>query len=107
MLAMSWCDISEDQVKGKDQSKDQFWERITARFCKVMKKSPTYRTHNQCNSKWANMNKVVMQLNEIYTNYYNQPRSGENEASIWKKTKDTFHQDTNGAFKFEHVWELV
>ncbi|KAL4584771.1 hypothetical protein LXL04_009381 [Taraxacum kok-saghyz] len=77
MLAMSWCDISEDQVKGKYQSKDQFWERGYA---------------------------IQRDLHKLLQSTVKWRKRGVN---LEKKTKDTFHQDTNGVFKFEHVWELV
>ena len=50
-LARALVDILEDINKGNGQSLDQFWLRVTERFCIGMGQDPDYRASDQCNSK--------------------------------------------------------
>ncbi|CAH1453436.1 unnamed protein product [Lactuca virosa] len=59
-----------------------FVDGVTTQFYRGMGGSPYYRTHDQCNSKWANVNKLIMDWNKIYTNFEKQWVSGE---IMWKK----------------------
>nr|KAJ0195007.1 hypothetical protein LSAT_V11C700346830 [Lactuca sativa] len=92
-LTRAWVDISEDGGMGKGQNRDQFWLRITKRFCKGIGRNPDYRTSSQCNSKWNLMNKVVTHWNGIYKNFEKQWASRESETSLLKKTHATFQDD--------------
>ncbi|KAL4569906.1 hypothetical protein LXL04_025553 [Taraxacum kok-saghyz] len=50
---MLWWDMSENQCVDKYQGHYRFLLRVTEHFRHGMKKKPTYRSSDRCNTKWS------------------------------------------------------
>ncbi|KAL4579582.1 hypothetical protein LXL04_015735 [Taraxacum kok-saghyz] len=85
-LAIAWCGISEDSRKGKYN-------------IAIVKKDSNKRSVDSCNTKWANMNKIVNLFNDIYINHYNQWGTGDTEPLILSRT--------SLPWKLDYVWQVV
>ncbi|XP_039451002.1 uncharacterized protein LOC120429972 [Culex pipiens pallens] len=114
-LAKSWIAVSEDPIKGTDQTKDSFWSSVKdhGRF--------ETRTPDGLRQRWGVVSRAVSKFCGIMTNLQNKNQCGTTDEDKLDKAAVIFKQDEGKEFRFlacyasarnsvlilEIAWELL
>ncbi|KAL4566680.1 hypothetical protein LXL04_030801 [Taraxacum kok-saghyz] len=98
-------DVSENSVRGNQQTGKDFKRRVWKNFCDRMQR--VYRSPDQIYSKWRNVNNKVMTFNGIYVNIEWAPPSGTNPLDWVTTAQKLFKVKTKQPFAHMKFWEAV
>ena len=66
-----------------------------------------HRSRDQCNSKWLGMSHYVQRYHRIFVDMRNEEGNEETEAQIIERAAIMFTQETENAWRYTHVWNIV
>lgn len=100
-LCRSWVAVSEDPVKGTDQSKELFWATIREHG-EFMARTP-----DSLRQRWGTISRAVSKFSGIMSTVTNLNKSGTNDEDKLNKALELFKQDEKKEFKFLDCFEVL
>ncbi|XP_058467073.1 uncharacterized protein LOC131439989 [Malaya genurostris] len=100
-LCKSWITISEDPVKGTDQSVSIFWTAI--------KNDGNFhsRTTESLRQRWGIINRAVSKFTGCYKSISSLNESGTNSEDVLQKSLDLHKREQKEDFKHMECWEVL
>ncbi|XP_039439984.1 uncharacterized protein LOC120420922 [Culex pipiens pallens] len=100
-LAKSWIAVSEDPIKGTDQTKDSFWSSVKEHG------GFETRTPDGLRQRWGVVSRAVSKFCGIMTNLQNKNQSGTTDEDKLDKAAVIFKQDEGKEFRFLACYDVL
>lgn len=105
-LCLSWLAISEDPIKGTDQSCSTFWSTILD-HAKLYTPSFESRTPDGLRQRWGVISRSVSKFTGCFKTVMRLNESGTNEEDKVEKAKALYKQDQKEDFRYMECWEIL
>lgn len=105
-LCLSWLAVSEDPIKGTDQSCTTFWSTILD-HAKDQVPSFDSRTPDAIRQRWGVMSRSISKFTGCYKAVLRINESGTNDDDKIEKAKKMYNADQQEEFKFLECWEIL
>jgi hypothetical protein len=105
-LVSLWIKHSVDPIRGTDQSREAYWNKIAEAFNSGQAEGARRRSKGQLKSHWGRINAAVTKFNGVYgrMTYC----SGESDDMLMDKARAVFKRENKKAsFTFEYVWKIL
>ena len=105
-LVSLWIKHSVDPIRGTDQSREAYWNKIAEAFNSGQAEGARRRSKGQLKSHWGRINAAVTKFNGVYgrMTYC----SGESDDMLMDKARVVFKRENNKApFTLEYVWKIL
>jgi hypothetical protein len=105
-LVSLWIKHSVDPIRGTDQSREAYWNKIAEAFNSGQAEGARRRSKGQLKSHWGRINAAVTKFNGVYgrMTYC----SGESDDMLMDKARAVFKRENKKKpFTLEYVWKIL
>lgn len=107
-LAKAYLNVSEDPVKGDNQTNKTFWKKVLDVFNTHLGVD-SGRSHHQVNSKWKDLNNKITAFASMYNKRKSNMSSGMNDEDVLKAAQQEYMKKYKARHGFPHLgaWEVL
>lgn len=107
VLAKSWKVISEDPIKGTDQSSNDFWNNIRA-HASLSLPSFENRFQDSLRQRFGTIGRIIAKFSGCYASVMRLNQSGKSNEDKFEDAVSLFKEENKGTnFKYRAIWEVL
>ncbi|XP_051150179.1 glutathione S-transferase T3-like [Andrographis paniculata] len=110
LLCQHYLDISQDPITGRQQSRNQFWNRITDAYNQTKNPDWEIRSARSVQNRIQAIEKVVRKLLACIKKVETLKPNGASEMDVLNQANEILMKEyasSKKGFKFDHVWNLL
>lgn len=105
-LCISWVRISQDPIRGTDQSLTNFWSAVLE-DCANKYEAFVTRTPDGLRQRWGVISRAVQKFSGCYKAVIKLKESGTNQEDKINKAIHLYKRDHNEDFRYLECWEIL
>lgn len=106
-LAKSWKVVSEDPIKGTDQSSNDFWANVRA-HASLSVPSFEQRFQDSLRQRFGTISRTISKFSGCYASVMRLNQSGKSAEDKYDDAVTLFKTETkSSSFKYRAIWEML
>ncbi len=106
-LCTAWLQVSQDSIKGTDQSKETFWASIHAVFQELTQVYDANRTLDSLKCRWKDINQEVNRFVGIVSNLFEKNISGTTDEDILNEAEKLYNAVAKKNFAYHSSYDIL
>ena len=104
-LCQAWVHVSEDSIKGSDQSKESFWQQVHKEFCNSV--GSDIRSVDSIKCRWKDINMEVSRFVGIVSNLKQKNESGKTDEDLIIDAEAVYFSIAKKKFLFMSAYSVL
>lgn len=106
-LPKSWKVVSEDPIKGTDQSSNDFWTNVRA-HASLSLPSFEHRFQDSLRQRFGTISRTISKFSGCYASVMRLNQSGKSNEDKYEDAVTLFKEENKSTgFKYRAIWEIL